>query len=105
MKGALVKIFLAALPLAGVLMSAPAADAGGRPRPQCPLYICPPYYESSRWHDRRRDDLRYYYYEREGWWNHRYRRDDDYLSRPPYRRHQEQPYDGDSYLWESAADR
>jgi len=85
MKGALVKIFLAALPLAGVLMSAPAADARGRPQSQCPLYVCPPYYESSRWHDTRRDDLRYYYW-REGWWNHRSRYD-GYPSRSPSRRY------------------
>src|SRR2546429_6831151 len=98
MKGALVKILLAALPLAGVLMAAPDAGAWGRPQPQCPPFICPPYYESSRWHDRRKDDLRDYY-GREGWWNHRYRHD-DYLSRPPYRR-----YDGNGYPWGSATDR
>lgn|SRR5689334_8303111 len=98
MKSALVKIFLAALPLVGVLMSAPAADARGRPQSQCPLYICPPYYESSRWHDRRKDDLRYYY-RREGWWNRRSRYD-DYPSRAPSRR-----YNDDGYPWGSSTDR
>src|SRR5262245_6614744 len=102
MEGALVKIFLAALPLAGVLLSAPAADARGRPQPQCHLYICPPYYESSQWHDKRRDDLQYYY-EREGGWDHRYRHND--LSRPPYRRYQDRRYDGNGYPRGSAADR
>ena len=100
MKGALAKILLAALPLAGVLVTALTADAYERPQPQCPLYVCPPYYESSRWHDRRDDN--HHSCGHQGWWDYRYRYDADGDS---YRRYEHRRSDGNGYLWRPAPDR
>lgn len=95
MKSALAKMFLLALPLAGVLMTAPAADAHWRQH----HHHCHPYAERG-WYNRsgHYDDG---YYGRRGWYEDRRRRyddDDDYYpSRYPYRR-----YFDNGYPWWSA---
>src|SRR5215471_18575681 len=97
MKSALAKMFLLALPLAGVLMTAPAAQAHW----QHYHHHCRPYAEHGWYNKGGRYDNGYY--SRQGWYeDHRHRYgdgdDDDYYpSRYPLRR-----YDGNGHPWWSA---
>ncbi len=98
MKRTLMKMLWAALPLAGVLMTAPPADAHWRHHHH---HHCHPYYQGGSY-DRGNhygDEYRY----RRGWYNdrrHRYE-DDYYPSRYPYRRYEDSRYYGGGYPWRS----
>lgn len=96
------KTFLAAVPLAGLLMSAPAAEARKHHR----YHHCNPYAERG-WYDRRRYDDSYY--DRRRWDNDRRRPyyDNDYSpSRYPYRpSYDDRPYYGGYPWWSIFFDR
>jgi hypothetical protein len=99
MKGLLAKIFLAALPLTGVMMTAPMADAHWRHHFHHHPH-CRPYAERG-WYDNRGhySDGDHY---RRGWYEdrqHRYDGDDNYPSRYPHRRYEDRRYYGGDYPW------
>ncbi len=93
MKSALAKLFLLALPLAGVLMAAPAAHAWRHQHHHCRPYAEQGWYRGDRYNDR--------YYGRRGWYEDRRNRYDDYPSRYQYRPYEEPRYYG-GYPWWSA---
>src|SRR5438552_1428466 len=96
MKSALAKMFLLALPLAGVLMAAPPADAHGWRHQH---HHCRPYAERG-WY--RGDRYNNGYYGRRGWYEDRRNRYDDYPSRYQYQRYDDPRYYGGGYPWWSA---
>jgi hypothetical protein len=92
------KTFLVAIPLAGLLLSAPAAEARKH------HHHCRPYAERG-WYDRGRYNDSYYSWRRNHEWRRPYYDRDYYPSRYPYQPYYGRPYDGGYPWWSVFFDR